>query len=159
MPDIKVQVKQTEPRMVAFISCRGSYDQMAEVFPRLFLWIQEKGYITAGPPSGVYYNNPREVPPQELLWEVRCPIGGKVSPHPPDEQGVGVKQVEPLEVAATIHRGPYPEVGATYQALGDWIAANGYEVTGPPEEVYLTPPTAVSPEDLFTEVRLPVRRR
>lgn len=157
--EIGVIVKKIEPTTVAFIVCKGPYDQMAEVFPKLFLWIQEKGYMIAGHPSGVYFNNPMNTPPEELLWEVRCPLGGAVDVITPDVQGIGIKKTKAVKVAATIHKGPHEKVGETYQTLMSWVTANGYQVAGPAEEVYLSPPAATAPAQLLTEVRLPVRRK
>ncbi|NUM46391.1 MAG: MerR family transcriptional regulator [Anaerolineales bacterium] len=42
-----------------------------------------------------------------------------------------------------------------YQALAQWIEANGYEMTGPPRELFYGSPQA---GDLTAEVQIPVRR-
>lgn len=76
----------------------------------------------------------------------------------PDERGVGIKRVEPYEVASTMHKGAYDEVGETYGALVPWIMENGYEIAGPSEEVYLSDPQNTPPEEILTEVRFPVRK-
>ncbi len=156
---IEVTVKKTEPRTVAFVAMKGPYAKIAEAFPKLFGWIAEKGYVFAGPPLGVYFNAPGQVPDEELLWEVQCPIGGDVAPSGADEQGLGVKRVEGAEVASTMHKGPFDQVGATYGALVGWIMENGYEIAGPAEEVYLSEPEKTPPEELLTEVRFPVRKK
>ena len=156
--NIKVNVKKTEPMTVAFISMKGPYTLIGEAFGRLYGWIAERDYIPAGPPMGVYFNTPGEVPDEELLWEIQAPLAGDVLPSGPDEKGAGVKKVETKEVAATMHKGPYDQVGPTYQALTGWIAENGYEIVGPAEEVYCSRPNT-PPEELLTEVRFPVRKR
>lgn len=156
---IEVTVKKTEPRTAAFIAMKGPYAQIAETFPWLYDWLREKGYDPAGPPYGVYFNSPEQVPAEELLWEIHCPIGGDVAPIGPDERGLGVKRVEGAEVAATMHKGPYHQVGSTYGALVGWIMENGYEIVGPPEELYLTDPAYTPAEELLTEVRFPVRKK
>ncbi len=159
MPNIEVTIKKTEPRTVAFVAMKGPYAKIPEAFPRLFGWIAEKGYIPAGPPMGVYFNAPGQVPDEELLWEIQCPIGGEVAPSGPDKQGLGVKRVEGAEVAATMYKGPFDQVGATFGALVSWIMENGYEIAGPAEEIYLSEPEKTPPEELLTEVRFPVRKR
>jgi len=156
---IEVTVKKTEPMTVAFVSMKGPYTLMEEAFGRLYGWIGQKGYIPAGPPLGTYFNDPQQVPAAELLWELRSPIAGDVTPIGPDKRGLGVKRVEGAEVAATMHKGPYDKIGAIYGALVGWIAANGYEIAGPPEEVYLSDPGKTPPQELLTEVRFPVRKR
>jgi len=99
------------------------------------------------------------VPPEELLWELQSPVAGDVPPSGPDERGLGVKRVEGVEVASTMHKGPYDKIGAIYGALAGWIAENGYEIAGPPEEVYLSDPDKTPAEELLTEVHFPVRKR
>ena len=155
---IEVTVKKTEPGTVAFVAMKGPYSRIPEAFPKLFHWIIGKGYIPAGPPSGTYFNAPEQVPAEELLWEIQCPIGGDVAPGGPDEQGLGVKRVEGAEVAATMHKGPYEKVAGTIQALEAWIAENGYQIVGPYEEVYISEPEKTPPEELLTEIRFPVRK-
>ena len=155
---IEVTVKKTEPRTVAFVAMKGPYSRIPEAFPKLFHWIVGKGYIPAGPPSGTYFNAPEQVPAEELLWEIQCPIGGDVAPSGPDDQGLGVKWVEGVEVAATMYKGPYEKVVGTINALEGWIAENGYQIVGPYEEVYISEPDKTPPEELLTEIRFPVRK-
>lgn len=99
------------------------------------------------------------MPETELLWELQSPIGGDVAPSDPDERGIGVKKVEGADVASTMHKGPFEEVGTTYGALVGWITENGYEIAGPPTEVYLSDPAETPPGELLTEVRFPVRKK
>lgn len=159
MSNIEVTIKKTEPRTVAFVAMKGPYAKIPEAFPRLFGWIVEKGYVPAGPPSGMYFNAPGEVPDEELLWEIQCPIGGEVASSGPDERGLGVKRVEGAEVAATMYKGPFDQVGPTWEALAGWVMENGYEFAGAGEEVYLSDPEKTPPEDLLTELRGVVRKR
>jgi effector-binding domain-containing protein len=77
----------------------------------------------------------------------------------PDERGLGVKKVEEAEVASTMHRGPFDQVGDTWGALVGWIMENGYQIVGPGEEIYLTDPDKTPPQALLTEVRFPVKKR
>ena len=156
---IEVTVKKTEPMTVAFVSMKGPYSLIGETFGKLYGLIGEKGYVPAGPPVGVYFNAPGQVPDEELLWELRSPIAGDIAPGGPDERGLSIKKVESAEVAATMHKGPYDQVGATYGALAGWIAENGYEIVGPSEEVYLSDPGKTAPEELLTEIRFPVKKR
>jgi AraC family transcriptional regulator len=121
--------------------------------------IGQKGYTPSGPPIGSYFNAPGQVPEDQLLWELRSPIAGKVASGGPDKDGLGVKQLATVKVAATMHKGSFDTVAKTYEALVGWIMQNGYDITGPCEEVYLKDPSQTPPEELLTEVRFPVRKR
>lgn len=156
---IDVTVKKTEPMIVAFLSVKGPYTLIGESFGKLYGWIGEKGYVPSGPPMGVYFNSPEQVPADELLWELQSPIGGDVTPSGPDETGISVKKVGGAEVASTMHKGRYEEVGNIYGALVDWIMENGYEIVGPSEDVYLSDPAQIPPDELLTEIRFPVRKK
>lgn len=144
--------------MAAYISMRGPYDQISTTFGRLYGWIGRKGYVPSAPPVGVYFNTPGEAPDEDLQWELRGPIAGDVPSSDPDEQGVGVKRLEALQVASAMHRGPFDQVRKTYQALVAWITENDYQIAGPCEEVYLSDASQVPPEQLLTEIRFPVAK-
>jgi AraC family transcriptional regulator len=158
-PSIQVTVKEVAPTTVAFINMKGPFSQMGEAFGKLYVWIGQKGYIPSGPPSGLYFNVPGQIPDDQLLWELRSPIAGAVPPAGPDKQGLGVKRLEAVRVAATMHKGPFEAVVQTYEQLGRWIAESGYEIAGPSEEVYLSNPQETPPAELLTEVRFPVRKK
>ncbi len=156
---MEVTLKKTEPMTVAFVAKRGPYSLISQAFGQLYGWIGQKGYIPAGPPVGVYFNDPQQVPAEQLLWEIRSPIAGRVAPSGPNEQGLGVKRVKAAKVAATLHKGPYDKIGTVYGALVGWIMENGYQIAGPPEEVYLSDPQKTPPKELVTEIRFPVRKK
>jgi effector-binding domain-containing protein len=151
-----------EPMVVAFIAVKGPFSQVRPAFVRLYGWIEQSGYTPSGPPSGVYFNAPGEVPEEELRWELRSPVSGDVEgiqESGPDDPGPGIKRLASSRVAYTLHRGPFERLGEVYAALDEWVAQQGYEVAGAVEEVYYTDPNQVPPDELVTEVRFPVGRR
>ncbi|MBI2917286.1 MAG: GyrI-like domain-containing protein [Chloroflexi bacterium] len=154
----EVTIKRTESYSYIFIRKKGSYQQMGKAVRALFASAARRALTPQPPLHGVYYNSPQEVPDAELDWELRLPIFGTFPHQHENRRGIGVSRVDAEQVAATIHKGPYDQVGKTYQVLGLWIAKNGYHVCGPAEEVYLNDPRQVAPEELLTEVRLPVTK-
>ena len=155
---IKVDIKQIEAQTVAYAPRKGPFDQIGQVIGELFAWIGKKGYMPAGPPGGFYFNAPEQVAPEELLWELYAPLAGEVLITEPGAEGIGVKNLELREVAATMHKGPYENLGQLYPDFVSWIYANGYEVTGPGEEIYFSDPDT-PPEEMLTECRFPVRKK
>ena len=155
---IEVTIKQIEAQTVAYADRKGPFDQIGSVIGELFAWMGKKGYIPDGPPGGFYFNSPEEVAPAELLWELYCPLAGEVPITEPGAEGIGVKKIEPREVAATIHKGPMEKIGQVYPDFASWIEANGYEIVGPAEEVYFSDPKT-PPEEMLTEVRFAVRKK
>jgi AraC family transcriptional regulator len=155
----EAKIKKTEPITVAFIVMKGSLSMINSAFGKLYTFLAEEGFIPAGPPSGIYFNAPGEVPEQELKWELRVPIAGICDSSGPDERGLGFKCLEEITVACTVHKGPFSNIGNTYDKLALWIAKNGYQIAGPCEEVYLTEPGNTPPAEILTEVRFPVSKK
>ncbi len=156
---IEVNVKKVPAMTVAFVAMKGPYSLIPAAFSRLYAWMGKKGYAPSGPPVGVYFNAPGQVPDDQLTWELRSPIAKQVNPSGPDAQGLGVKRVSGGQVAVAMHKGPFEQVGQTYGELMDWIMASYYEISGPSEEVYYSDPTQTPSEQLLTEVRFPVRKK
>ncbi len=74
---------------------------------------------------------------------------------------VGVQTLEGGEYAVITHRGPYPRLGETYRWLyGVWLPTSGREPRhAPPFEVYRNSPQETAPEDLLTDIHLPLEPR
>lgn len=60
-------------------------------------------------------------------------------------------------VATTEHRGRDEEIGPAYQVLTGWVAEHGYEIVGPPRELYLNDPMTVQADEIRTRIEFPVR--
>ncbi len=155
---LDVSVKNVEPMTAAFLAMTGPFDQIPAAFGRLIGWIGSKGYAPAGPPFGIYYDDPAQVSSSDLKWELDFPINSQVSPEGPDAEGLGVKRFEGGLYAFAVHKGPYDEVGPVYGAVAAWTGENGYVIAGPPQEVYLSDPNSTPPDDLLTEIRFPVQK-
>jgi DNA-binding transcriptional MerR regulator len=54
------------------------------------------------------------------------------------------------------HRGAYEELGLAHHALQAWAQEHGHVQAGDVREIYLNDPATVPPEELVTEVLLPV---
>lgn len=154
----EVTIKTTEPVTVAYIPMTGPFSLINQTFGRLFSWIGENGYTPAGPAMGVYFDDPAQVKPENLTWELRVPLSTERDPAAPDASGVGIKTVPPIVVASATYKGPYEKIGPVYGEIAEWIMGNGYQIIGPPQEVYLNDPATTSPDELLTELRFPVQK-
>jgi effector-binding domain-containing protein len=98
------------------------------------------GGIHRGCPNVMLYWN--DVPHVEVGVELRrpCPLTGRVV----------ASSLPAGQVAMTVHRGPYSELGSAHQAVLDWSAAQGRRLAGPRWEVY--GPHRDDPAELTTEV-------
>ena len=153
---IEVQIKRTFPTTVAFVKMKGPFSLFPEAFGKLYSWVETQGYSVAGMPVGLYLSDPAETPAEELAWELWSPIDEFAEPRKPDADGLGVKRIEPMSVASTMHRGPYESLGPVYAALTQWVIENGHAIVGPPMEVYYSDPDSVPPEEYLTEIQMPI---
>jgi len=81
---------------------------------------------------------------EEWLIIAGIPVPENTTSLPQKEPGTEVK-IETWEygtVAQILHLGPYDQETETIERLKQFITANGYEITGPHEEEYLTKPDA-----------------
>jgi len=84
--------------------------------------------------------------------------GRTAKPYGPDDEGLAIKRIPMVRVATTMHQGPYEQVAGTYARLIGWMAEQSLEMAGPPMEAYLNDPYEVPPEEILTEVMIPVRQ-
>jgi effector-binding domain-containing protein len=83
-----------------------------------------------------------DVPHVEVGVELRvpCPLTGRVV----------ASALPAVQVAMTVHRGPYAGLAAAHRAVLDWCAAQGRQPAGPRWEVY--GPHSDDPAAVWTEV-------
>lgn len=148
-------IKTTAPETVAFIHVRGPYDKIPQAMRALYGWVERHDLTATGMPEAVYLTPPGDTPSSVAEWELYAPVGDAEDMEP-DGTGIGIKHVASHMVASAMHRGPYETIGQTYEQLGNWIAANGYSIVGPSEEVYYSDPKEIPPDEYLTEIRFPV---
>jgi AraC family transcriptional regulator len=152
----KIHLKHTEPASVAVLMRQGPYTGIPQAIGDLYKAIQEGGYHQAGPVMIAYFNDPRQSPEEELLWEVRMPVAYPGPIGSGEEGEMSFKYLDPMYVAYTYHIGSFEDVGNTYMELMQWAGRNQYQIVGPPVEVYWSNPEDVPEEQCVTEIRFPV---
>lgn len=153
----EVSIKQIGPLTVAFKVMRGPYDLIPKGFGELYQWVERYGLQASGMPQALYISSPQTTPIEEAEWEVWAPIAGGAGLTGPDDEGFGVKRLEPETMASSIYTGPWDGIAPFYEEVLSWIDANGYAPIGPFREIYYNGPD-VPPEQNQTEVQIPVAR-
>ena len=74
---------------------------------------------------------------------------------------VKIERTDAMRIAFIRHLGPYAELGVAYRWLyGQWLPTSGREpADGPPFEVYLNNPEDTPPDELITEIHIPLKPR
>jgi AraC family transcriptional regulator len=152
---MKATIKELGPYDVVFVRHTGRYDQVGESWAKLFSWAMPKGLVM-GPPVtiGMSHDDPTITPPDKLRYDA-CLVVNK----PVEAEGeIGVQRIEAGEYAVAQHVGPYEKLGDTYSALcGQWLPDSGRDVRAAPAlEFYRNNPQSTPPEQLLTDVCIPV---
>jgi AraC family transcriptional regulator len=154
---MNAQVVQLEPIRVVMLHHAGPYEEISAVFDQLWDWVS-----THGVPSqrliGIYWDNPDYVAPSRL----RSAACVEVPPYF-DLQSTGGL---PLKIEF-ISGGPYVTtrfVGPYEQLAPVWTELTSYtenilarRISGHPAfEVYVNDASTTAPQDLITELYMPV---
>ncbi len=122
---------------------------LGAAFGEVYGHIQARGATPAGPPFVIYHG----VPVADLPFDVEicAPVTRAIDPP----AGWRLQELPAGRFATLVHVGPYDTLGATYDALGQWIGTHDLAVAGPPREVNLSE-AGTPPEQTRTVVEFPV---
>jgi AraC family transcriptional regulator len=151
-----VDVTDQPARRLAAVPHRGPYPEIGAAFQKgaailsaRGLWPSVRGGVA------VFYDDPAAVAPDAL----RSHAGWAL-----DDAGSVPDGMEEVRLAAgpaaVLHfKGPYSGLQLAYDYLyGVWLPQSGREAAdAPPVEVYLNDPSEVPPEELLTDVVVPLR--
>jgi DNA-binding transcriptional MerR regulator len=92
---------------------------------------------------------------EDMHYEVAIGIRGSLR----SGERIRVYDLPAVEQAAVVvHQGSYDHLTDAYTAIMRWIDANGYEITGPSREIYLSYNPESDPSQYVTEIQFPVRK-
>ncbi|WP_251363865.1 AraC family transcriptional regulator [Epibacterium ulvae] len=142
-------------RRLAAIAHRGDYMEIGKTFEQLSLlanscalWPHVQGMI------GGYFDDPDATPPQDLrsLAALELTADADIAAR------LEVQRLKGGASAVLLFKGPYAGLHGAYRYLyGVWLPQSGREARdAPPYEVYLDNPADTAPEDLLTQICLPL---
>ena len=154
----EVRFETVPPRRVAFIRNVGPYNTVGPTFQRLLAWAGQRGLLG---PQTLVIAIPYDDPGVTAEDKVRCDCCVTVSESVKPEGEVVVQTLEGGECAVLTHVGPYRQLGESYCWLfGTWLPASGRELRNAPAfEIARNSPEDTSPEQLRTDIYLPLRPR
>jgi effector-binding domain-containing protein len=136
----------------------GTYTLIPDLLMKVFTYIRKKKVAVAGPPFFICH----EISPEAVreanekgtaVVEVAWPVAGHVK---------GTKEIPAYvlpggRMAHAIHKGPYETCESTYLALFAWIEKQSLTICGPIREAYPNDPRTVPPEEIITDIFVPVK--
>ena len=156
---VEVTITRKKPLRVACARATGPYMQSsAEAWRRLMEWGMDKGVFAPGASYiGIGHDDPSTTPPERIRYDACVTVA-------PDFEAPGEAMVSEIpggDYAVVVHKGPYEELMKTYMWLyGVWLPQSGREASlRPGYEVYLNDPAKVAPDELLTEINVPLEEK
>ena len=154
-PSLQVEVKTLNAIRVAFLRHVGPYLNVGPTFGKLGEWMGKKGHI--GPKTimlGICHDDPKSVEPEKLRYD--CCFSVADSFQPTGE--IGTQDIPGGSYAVLTHKGPYSGLESVYHWLySEWLPTSGREPRNqPPFEIYRNTPMDTAPENLITEICVPL---
>jgi AraC family transcriptional regulator len=149
-------VRESAAIKVAAIAHRGDYAQISRTFQELTAIAADMHLF--GPATrlfAIYYDNPSTTPPDALRGDACLTVPQGWSP----EGRLALKEIGAGRYAVTLHVGPYTELPRAYEwLLRTWLPQSGEQPDNRPlVEEYLNDARTVPPNELQTEIWLPLR--
>lgn len=149
-----VEIRDLPDLRIAAAPHAGPYHEIGRAFQRVSAILTTRNlWPEAGRMVGVYYDDPQSVEPAALRSAAGFEFAGPI----PD--GLEEVTIPAGRFAVLRFRGPYSGLPAAYDHLyGDWLARAQCEPRdSPAAEIYLNSPMDTAPDDLLTEICMPIR--
>jgi len=150
------EIRKSEPMPVLFVRRTGPYHQAAgQAFAVLCQFAVPRGLLGSSTRMiGISHDDPYVTDESKFRYDACMTIDRDVSP----EGEIGKKTIAGGRYAVFLHAGPYDRFQQTYdQVFKSWLPGSGERLREEPcFEVYLNSPDQAKPEDLRTEIWLPI---
>lgn len=158
-PAIEITVEEVESTTVLFISDSTKMEgdsiatKLGSAYGELMSYLGENEIEMAGVPLSIcnrfsmeemFYSFNAAIPVAE---EVTTELTGRIK----------TEQTYAGKVVKAVHVGPYESSIATYNALMKYLEENDLEENGKSWEEYVSDPSKVAPEELITNIYIPVK--
>lgn len=151
-----VEIRDEPARRIGALPHVGPYNEISRAYDKLGTVIGSRGLRPqARGMVAVYHDDPSAMPAAELRSHAGVVFGPEVTLDAPLEV-----LTLPAGPHAILHfRGPYSGLAAAYdQLFSDWLPQSGREPADSPVfEAYLNTPMDTAPEDLLTDICVPLK--
>ena len=155
--DVAMEVRQQAPKQVIYVRLTGAYISLnyAKAWGQLHAFLhREQIAMESAEYICVYYDDPKVTDPKNLRTDICLTVPAPVQP----KGEVGVKEIPGGKYMVFRYKGPYSDLSMVYDTIyGHWIPQSGYTLANVPVyEVYLNCPDDTPPEELLTEICVPI---
>ncbi|MCQ2977099.1 MAG: GyrI-like domain-containing protein [archaeon] len=154
---MEIKEKTIEEQKIAIINYKGSLKDMEILMSKLLTWIDVKEVDTEGELFAIFYNNPRTVNENEVVYDLGIPINKEQGEDLIDEDIYRIVDILEHKVLSGIHKGSLETIQESYTKMAEYSQENNYDIIGSPKEVYIKKYFEVEDEnEIITEIQLPV---
>jgi effector-binding domain-containing protein len=149
----EIEIRKEPPFTYACLECSGPSSQITVQISKFIGAIYNQRLAPTGKLFFLFYDNPGEVSEaDDVKWAVALPI----SEHAMVTEPLVKEEFRYPDVAYYLHKGPYEKSTGAYVEILRQIAEKGYVAAGPTIQRHLDDPNKTDPEDLRTEIIIPV---
>ncbi len=152
---MEVRLEQRKPLRVAYVRHIGPYDQCCAAWEKVCGFAAQQGLFRADTMMiGIGHDNPDDTPAEKLRYDACVTVDDQFQPS----GEIHVQELPSGEYAVLTLRGPYTGLAEAYRWLfGQWLPNSGRQMRPTPcYEVYVSDPSTTPPEQLITEICLPL---
>lgn len=155
---MEIKEKKIKDQKVAIMNYKGSLNDMEVLISKLSGWVEVEEVKTTGSLFAIFYNNPRTVKEDEVVYDVGIPISLEEDVDATEE--IRIELLIEHTVLSAIHNGSLDNIQETYNTMAEYSIENKYDIIGSPKEIYIKNKYEVENEDeMITEIQLPVDRK
>lgn len=152
---MEIVEKTIEDQKIAIMNYKGSLDDMEVLISKLIGWSEVEEIETIGDLFAIFYNNPRKVKENEVVYDVGIPINPELDSD--DTEEIKIVTIIEHKVLSGIHNGSLDNIQESYNTMAEYSVENKYDIIGSPKEIYIKNKFEVdNEEDRVTEIQLPV---
>ncbi|MFD0980501.1 AraC family transcriptional regulator [Tropicimonas aquimaris] len=151
----EVDITTHPDRRLAAVAHSGPYDQIGPAYDTLSTLAEARNLVPEVKSMiGIFYDDPDSTPAAEL----RSHAAFEVGPETPIDAPLEQIELHGGKVAVYRLKGPYSGLKAVYHYLyGTWLPDSGEEPQDAPSyEIYRNMPGNTAPEDLITDICIPL---
>jgi AraC family transcriptional regulator len=152
---VEVRFENRRPVRVAFVRHVGPYRECGAAWERLCKFAAQQGWFSPDILRiGISHDEPEVTEPNKLRYDACLTLNDQFKAT----GEIGVQEIPGGQYAIVTHRGPYDTLEETYRRLfREWVPTSGRELSSAPcFEVYHNDPTTTRPEDLVTDIYVPL---
>ncbi|PTY05729.1 AraC family transcriptional regulator [Opitutaceae bacterium EW11] len=153
---IAPDIRQRPDTRVAFVRHTGPYAKVGAAWDKLCAYAG--AHRLFGPNTamiGIGHDAPKVTAEDRTRYDACLTVNDAFKP----EGEIGVQTIPGGRYAVFVHQGPYDRLSETYDRIfRDWLPGSGETLRDQPAfEVYVTPPDRTPPDQLRTEIWVPLK--